>query len=204
MSPVPGLLALIAEMEQVYAGHAPAYRAAAIAESTRLRAWSLGIQGRQEVSMKDVDILDERLVYLVSVFSGKWLQVQCDDSADAIFAKGMNIIAIVRLHALREKFCAVCAPLGETERRASAIDTLLARMQQIEVDLETKSNGVLDYPGLKALNYATSDELTHLHTDLGYSAKRLVGVREVAAPFRTLHAELHKIHEQLALDGGDI
>lgn len=204
MSPLPGLLALIAEMEQLYARCAPAYQGAAIAESTRLRAWSLGMQCRQEVSMHDVDILDERLAYLVSVFSGNWLQIQLDDSADAIFAKGMNITAIVRLHALRERFCAVCAPLGERERRTSAVDTLLARMLHIELDLETKSNGVLDYSGLVALNHATSDELTHLQTDLRHAAKRLAGVRELAVPFRMLQAKLRDIHERLALDGEDI
>lgn len=176
MSPVTGLLALIAEMEELYARHKPAYQAAAIAESTRLRAWSLGIQCRQDF----------------------------DDSADAIFAKGMNIIGLVHLRALREKFCAIFAALGETQRRTIDIDALLARMQQIELDLETKSNGVLDYPGLKALNYSTSVELAHLHTDLGYTANRLVGVREVALQFRKLHAELREVQQRLAVDDGDI
>jgi len=204
MSPAPGLLVLITEMEQVYAACAPVYQAAAIAESTRLRAWSLGLQSRQEVSVKDTDILDERLAFLASVFSGNWLQTPLDDSCDAIFARGMNIVAIVRLHALREKFCAICAPLGKTERRASVVDTLFARMHRIELDLETHSNGALDYNGLKALNYSTGVELTHLHTDLGHAGRRLVGALGLVVPFHALHVELRDIRERLALDGDDI
>jgi hypothetical protein len=190
MSPVRGLLALISEIEKIYGSLPSANQHAVATECARLRAWSVAVKHKQQLSVCDGDLLDARLAYLASVLVGNWLAILFDDSADAIFAKGSNIIATVHLHALQAKFRDV--GLAPTQN-GDALDDLLQRMHWIEQELEVSSEDVLEYPALQRLNLMVSLQLMELQQELAKVCKN-------APEFHALCVDLCKIQQRLALD----
>ena len=193
MSPVRGLLALISEIEELYGSQQTVNQHAVATECARLRAWSVRVQHKRELCVRDADLLDARLTYLSSVLVGNWLAILFDDSVDAIFAKGSNIIATVHLHALRSKFSDVVLQLRQQGHDTHSLDALVARMRAIEHELELSAEDVLEYPALQSLNLTVSLKLTEL-------LEELAKVSPTNTQFHGLCADLCNIQQRLALD----
>ena len=193
MSPVRGLLALISEIENIYGSQPSVNQHAVATECARLRAWSVRVQHKRELCVRDADALDARLTYLASVLVGNWLAILFDDSVDAIFAKGSNIIATVHLHALRSKITDVVLHLRQQGRDTHSLDELVARMRAIEQELELSADDVLEYPALQSLNLMVSLKLTEL-------LEELAKVSPTNTQLHGLCADLCNIQQRLALD----
>lgn len=190
MSPVRDLLALISEIFELYASQPSANQHAVVTESARLRAWSVVVKRKRELCVRDADLLDARLTCLAAVLVGNWLAILFDDSVDAIFAKGNNIIATVHLHALQAKFREVCSV---PTQNGDALDELLQRMHLIEQELEVGADDVFEYPALQRLNLMVSLQLMELQQELAKVCKN-------APEFHALCVDLCKIQQRLALD----
>ena len=147
MAPVRGLLALISEIETIYGARPSAAQHAIITERSRLRVWSMAIECKQELCVRDADLLDARLTYLDSVLVGNWLAIMFDDSVDAIFAKGSNIIATLHLRDLREKFQDFSIQLRQMGHDTDdGMDELLTRMRLIEHELGSSADNMYNRP----------------------------------------------------------
>ena len=193
MSPVRGLLALISEIEELYASEHSVNQHAIITECARLRAWSMAVKHKRELCVRDADLLEARLTYLSSVLIGNWLKIQLDNSVDAIFAKGSNIIATVHLRELHSKFTDLGVQLRHQGHDTHLLDELLQRMRAIEHELEVSADDVLEYPALQSLNLMVSLKLTELLEEL----------EKVSTPntqFHALCSDLCHIQQRLALD----
>lgn len=190
MSPVRGLLALISEIQELYGSQPSANQHAVASECARLRVWSVVVKRKRELCVRDADLLDARLTCLASVLVGNWLAILFDDSVDAIFAKGSNIIATVHLHALQAKFREVRSALTQN---GDALDELLQRMHLIEQELEVAADDVLEYPALQRLNLMVSLQLMELQQELAKVCKN-------TPEFHALCVDLCKIQQRLALD----
>jgi len=168
MAPVRGLLALISEIEKIYGSQPSSARHAIITECSRLRAWSMAIECKQELCVRDAELLDARLTYLASVLVGDWLAIMFDDAVDAIFAKGINIIAALHLCDLREKFKDFSIQLRQMGHDTDdGMDELLTRMRSIEHELGSSADAVLEYPALKSLNLMVSLSWSNCSTKSG-------------------------------------
>lgn len=193
MSPVRGLLALISEIEELYGSQQSANQHSVPTECARLRAWSMVVKHKRELCVRDADALDARLTYLASVLVGNWLAILFDDSVDAIFAKGSNIIATVHLHALRSKFTDVVLQLRQQGHDTHSLDALVARMRAIEHELELSAEDVLEYPALQSLNLTVSLKLMELLEEIEKVSKNF-------PQFHGLCIDLCNIQQRLALD----
>ena len=194
MSPVRGLLALISEIEELYGSQQqPANQHAIITECARLRAWSMAVEHKRELCVRDADLLEARLTYLSSVLIGNWLAILFDNSVDAIFAKGSNIIATVHLRELHSKFTDVGVQLRHQGHDTHLLDELLQRMRAIEHELEASADDVLEYPALQSLNLMVSLKLTELLEELAKESTP-------NTQFHALCSDLCHIQQRLALD----
>lgn len=194
MAPVRGLLALISEIEGVYESKAAEGEHAIRTECARLRAWSMLIQQKDALCVRDAALLDERLTYLASVLVGNWLAILLDESVDAIFARGSNIIATVHLHDLQGKFKDFSIQVRQMgDDTDDGLDELLARMRLIEQELESSADDVLELQALKSLNLMVSLKLTELVEEIGKVCVIFPG-------FHKLCMDLSKIQQRLALD----
>jgi hypothetical protein len=192
MSPVRGLLALISEIENIYASEHSANQHAVATECARLRAWSVVVRHKEELCVRDADLLDARLTYLASVLIGNWLAILFDDSVDALFAKGSNIIATVQLCDLHSKFTDVGVQLKHQGHDTHSLDELLQKMRAIEQELEASTDEVLEYPALRSLSLVVSLKLTELLEELGKVSEN--------PQFHALCVDLRHIQQRLALD----
>ena len=196
MSPIRGLLSLITEIQRIYGSEQSANQPAVATECARLRAWSMVVKHSETLSVRDADLLDARLAYLASVLTGRWLAIQLNDSVDAIFAKGSNIIATVHLHEIHARFTEVGIRLRQKGHETKSLDELLTRMHAIEQELEASADDVSDYPSLQSLNLMVSLKLMEVQQELGKVSKNVASVPE----FNTLCADLCSIQQRLALD----
>ena len=143
--------------------------------------------------MWDADLLDARLTYLASVLVGNWLAIMFDDSVDAIFARGSNIIATLHLRDLREKFQDFSAQLTQMGHDTDdGMDELLTRMRLIEHELGSSADDMLQYPALKSLNLSVGLKLAELLDEIGKKCKNY-------PEFHTLYVDLSNIQQRLAL-----
>jgi hypothetical protein len=193
MSPVRGLLALISEIEELYGSQQSVNQHAVATECAQLRAWSVVVKRKRELCVRDADLLDARLTYLASVLVGNWLAILFDDSVDAIFAKGSNIIGTVHLHALRSKFTDGGVQLRQQGHDTHSLDELVAQMRAIEQELELSAEDVLEYPALQSLNLTVSLKLMELLEEIEKVSKHF-------PQFHGLCADLCNIQQRLALD----
>jgi hypothetical protein len=194
MAPVRGLLVLISEIAKIYGSQPSATRHAIITECCRLRAWSMTIESKQQLCVRDAELLDARLTYLTSVLVGDWLAIMFDDSVDAIFAKGSNIIVTLHLRDLREKFEDFSIQLRHFGNDTDdGMDELLTRIHSIEHELGSSADAVLEYPALISLNHMVGLKLAALLDEI-------VNVCKNHPEFHALHVDLTGIQQRLALD----
>jgi hypothetical protein len=196
MSPVRGLLTLISEIEKIYASEQSANQHAVATECARLRAWSMVVRHKEELCVRDADVLDARLAYLASVLLGNWMAIQFDNSLDAIFAKGSNIIATVHLHELHSKFTDLGVQLRLKGHETNALDELLKKMHAIEQELEVSSDDVLDYAALQSLNLIISLKINELHEEIRKIPTNIANMPK----FYNLCVDIRNIQQRLALD----
>jgi hypothetical protein len=200
MSPVQGLVALIAEIGDLYERKTLVTENNTTTECEMLREWSTVIKRKDALCMLDAELLDGILARLWPILLRNWMSIQFDDSVDAIFAKGSNIIATVHLHQVQGEFEDDVNRIRQNDFKTKMrLDEILKRMCLIEKKLESDAENVLDYKKLQHINLLVSMELHVLQAEIGNLSKNIGNIQCVNVLHRVC-ADLCKIQERLSLD----
>ncbi len=207
MSPVQELVTLLAEIGDLYERKKLVNETDAASKCAMLRAWSTVMKRKDGLCVLSADSLDGILTDLSPALLKNWMSIQFDDSVDAVFAKGSNIISTVHLHELQGEFGRVIDGIRRNECEANGrlkrLVELLTRMRSIENKLESQSENVLDYKELRRVNARASLELTGLQEEIGKISKDIGNVPS-AKLLHNVCKDLLTIQQRLALDNAPI
>ena len=190
MSPVRGLVALIAALVKIYESRKFVNPHQTESTCATLRDWSMVIQRKNKVCVLDADLLDKVLQEFGSVLQTKWMSIQFDDSVDAIFAKGSTIVAIVYLHELSVNF----------KKIDDTLDSVLKQIDLIEKRLETALNDVVEYLSSQHINLMAGLQLMQLQTEIEKLSKNVATIPKLSGQFHKFSVRLSKIQQRLTLD----